>query len=129
MPDYAAISAPLHELLENCCSQVGGRTSKKLTKLSVSTLWEPTHTNTVHTLQQTVFEQTELAYPNPDFDICLRTDASDIHWCGVLTQVNKHNRHLPLENQFHESPCFVSGSFNSTSKSWTTAENEAYAVV
>lgn len=104
---YAAISAQLHELLGKFCSQVGGRTSKTLGKLSLFQLWEPTHS--------TILEQTKLAYPNPDTVICIYTDASDVHWSGVLTQVSKLGRHLPLEEQLHEPLGSISGSFNSTS--------------
>ena len=64
-----------------------------------------------------------------DHDIVLSTDASETHWSGVLTQVPKEDRKLPLEDQRHKPMGFVSGRFKKASFAWAIVEEEAYAIL
>jgi hypothetical protein len=115
--------------LEDCYAEVGGRTKKKLRQLSLTPEWGPAHQRSFDQLKQHLADQTKLAFPKPDYDICLCTDASETHWSGVLTQVRKTDRHLPIEEKRHEPLGFLSGSFKGPLASWAVVEKEAYSIV
>jgi RNase H-like domain found in reverse transcriptase len=115
--------------LEDCYAEVGGRTKKKLRQLSLTPEWGPAHQRSFDQLKQHLADQTKLAFPKPDYDICLCTDASETHWSGVLTQVRKTDRHLPIEEKRHEPLGFLSGSFKGPLASWAIVEKEAYSIV
>lgn len=129
IPNYSELVAPLLALLEECYKAVGGRTKKKLGKFSLTSKWGTVHQSAFDTLKSNLEEQIKLAFPKPGYDIVLCTDASETHWSGVLTQVKKEERQLPLEDQRHEPLGFVSGSFKKASFSWATVEKEAFAVL
>lgn len=129
IPGYSELAAPLLELLELCYKEVGGRTRKKPGKLSLTSRWGTRHQASFDGLKTALEDQIKLAYPKPDYDMVLCTDASESHWSGVLTQVRKSERHLPVQDQTHEPLGFVSGSFKKAAFSWATVKKEAYAVV
>ena len=129
IPDYARIAAPLLQLLEDCYKHVGGRTKRKLGKLSLMPIWEAVHQQAFEDLRQSLEHQIKLAFPKPEYDMVLCTDASETHWSGVLTQVRKSERNIPLKEQRHEPLGFVSGSFKKALLAWSTVEKEAFAVV
>lgn len=129
IPDYARISAPLLQLLEECYKNVGGRTKRKLGKLSLIPTWGAEHQQSFDQLRESLENQIKLAFPKPEYDTVLCTDASETHWSGVLTQVRKSERQLPLCEQRHEPLGFVSGSFKKALLAWSTVEKEAFAVV
>jgi RNase H-like domain found in reverse transcriptase len=127
--NYAEVAAPLLGLLEDCYAEVGGRTKQKLRQLSLTPKWGPARQHSIDQLKQHLADQTKLAFPKPDYDICLCTDASETHGSGVLTQVRKTDRHLPIEEQRHEPLAFLSGSFKGPLVSWAIVEKEAYSIV
>jgi RNase H-like domain found in reverse transcriptase len=79
--------------------------------------------------KQQLTNQVKLSYPKEDYDLVLCTDASEMHWSGVLTQVPK-DQLVPASGRATNEPLgFLSGSFGGPSKSWSIVVNEAYAVV
>jgi RNase H-like domain found in reverse transcriptase len=106
---------------------VGG--PRRNCQLSLTPKWGPAHQRYFDQLKQHLADQTKLAFPKPDYEICLCTDASETHWSGVLTQVRKTDRHLPIEEQRHEPLGFLSGPFKDPLASWATVEKEAYSIV
>ncbi|KAH9108266.1 hypothetical protein LEN26_014132 [Aphanomyces euteiches] len=62
-------------------------------------------------------------------EVCLFTDASDLFWGAVATQVPLSDLDLHLEEQRHEPLAIVSGSFTGASQRWPIVEKEAYAMM
>jgi hypothetical protein len=62
-PNYAEVVASLLGLLEDCYSEVGGRTKKKLRQLPLTPKWGPTHQRSFDQLKQHLAVQTKLAFP------------------------------------------------------------------
>jgi hypothetical protein len=73
--NYAEVAAPLLGLLEDGHAEVGGRTTKKLRQLSLTPKWGLAHQRSFDQLKQHLADQTKLAFPKPDYDICLCTGA------------------------------------------------------
>ncbi|ETV71271.1 hypothetical protein H257_13409 [Aphanomyces astaci] len=70
-----------------------------------------------------------LWHTREDMTVCVFTDASDLFWGAVATEVPPANLDLPLEDQRHQPLAFISGSFSGASARWPIVEKEAYAVV
>jgi RNase H-like domain found in reverse transcriptase len=117
-PNYAEVATLLLGLLEDCYAEVGGRTKKKLRQLFSTPKWGPAHRRSFDQLKQHLADQTKLVFPKPDSNICLCTDASEIHWSGVLALVQTTDRHQQIEEQRHEPLGFVTGSFKVRSHQW-----------
>lgn len=128
IPCFAEVAAPLHSLLERCYKAVGGRTRRRLGTSRLGDWWADAHDVAFNALRANLIAQTKLTFPQPDCELCLCTDASTDHWAGVLTQVPRSQRNLPLKDQDHSPLGFVSGSFTGASASWAIVEKEAFAV-
>ncbi|KAF0704619.1 hypothetical protein AaE_014847, partial [Aphanomyces astaci] len=69
------------------------------------------------------------SHPREDMTVCVFTDASDLFWGAVATQVPPADLDLPLDDQRHQPLAFISGSFSGASARWPIVEKEAYGVV
>ena len=70
-----------------------------------------------------------LAHPNPEWDMCVFTDASESHWGSVITQCVPGTLELPFDEQVHQPLLFLSGAFKSSSLRWPIIDKEAFAIV
>ena len=70
-----------------------------------------------------------LAHPNFANEFCLFTDASDLHWGVVLTQLNDKNKASKVYERHHEPLAFLSGSFSGSQLRWSIVEKEAYPII
>ena len=61
--------------------------------------------------------------------LCVFTDASDLHWGAVITQVPQDQLGNEFEKQEHQPLMFLSGTFSGAAKRWSVAEKEAFAIV
>ena len=130
IPDYAKRIEPLHNLLETCYKEVGGkRTKRALRNLNIADKWGAEHDSTFASIKSQLASTVKLAYPRPDAFMCLFTDASDTHWSAILTQVPESQRRKLIEDQDHEPLCFLSGAFTGSSANWSMPEKEGFAVV
>ncbi|KAH9117116.1 hypothetical protein AeMF1_009017 [Aphanomyces euteiches] len=70
----------------------------------------------------------DLSHPRADATLCLFTDASDQGWSIIVTQVDKFDDELPIQEQSHEMLVCQSGMFTGAQKSWSVIEKEAYPI-
>jgi hypothetical protein len=68
------------------------------------------------------------AHPDTKQRVCVFTDASDVLYSGIITQLPKHHLGLPVHDQQHQPLAFTSGSFRGSQERWTVPEKEAFAV-
>jgi RNase H-like domain found in reverse transcriptase len=74
-------------------------------------------------------ESMTLAFPDPDKRICVWTNASDRFYAGLVTQIDKKQLDLPMEEQDHQPLAFLSGEFKGAQLRWTVPEKEGFAIV
>lgn len=129
IPTYAETIAPLHNLMEKVYQNVGSRTKRAVSKISLTSLWGPPHDDAFATIKRQLAAATRLAHPKVGSELCLFTDASDTHWAAVLTQVPREDRRKAIDKQMHEPLCFLSGAFKGSSQNWSVPEKEGFAVV
>jgi hypothetical protein len=70
-----------------------------------------------------------LAFTDPDKRICVLTDASDLFYAGLVTQIDEEQLDLPMEEQDHQPLAFLSGDFKGAQLRWTVPEKEGFAIV
>jgi RNase H-like domain found in reverse transcriptase len=70
-----------------------------------------------------------LAFPDPDKRIFVLTDASDLFFAGMVTQIDEEQLDLPMEEQDHQPLAFLSGEFKGAQLRWTVQEKKSFAIV
>ncbi|OWZ06562.1 hypothetical protein PHMEG_00021163 [Phytophthora megakarya] len=70
-----------------------------------------------------------LAFPQEGSTMCLLTDASDIGWPVVVTQVTDWKPNTEVQNQQHDLLVWLSGSFTESQCHWSIIEKESYPII
>ncbi|ETV82186.1 hypothetical protein H257_04897 [Aphanomyces astaci] len=122
IPGYNQLVDPLRHLLDVATKAAG---SCKKTALVRSSDYLKCFNDVKHALAHVV----PLSHPREDMTVCVFTDASDLFWGAVATQVPPADLDLPLEDQRHQRLAFINGSFFGASARWPIVEKEAYAMV
>jgi hypothetical protein len=112
------------ELLEQVCKVAGAK--DKVAKVTLDDAgWTKAHRDCFETLSGSAVM---LAHPDPTKRVCVFTDASDLHWGAVISQVSMDSMDKPVEDQDHAPLMFVSGTFSGAASRWAIVEKEAYAI-
>jgi hypothetical protein len=118
------------ELLEQVCKVAGGRTKGKVAKVTLDDVgWTEAHSDSFETCKRIIGCAALLAHPDPTKLVCVFTDASDLHWGAVISQVSMDSMYKPVGDKDHAPLIFVSGTFSGAASRWAIVEKEAYALV
>lgn len=130
IPNYTALVADLHGILETAATVAKGRKKAQLHRVELARVdWGPPQEAAMKGVKDALLRMVPLAHPKADWSVCLFTDASDAHWGAVVTQIPPDDIGLPLEHQRHAPLAFLSGSFNGASSRWPIIDKEAFAIV
>ena len=109
VPQYAQLSAPLHDM-------IAGYTKKSRQKLQ----WTDELLRTYETFKSNVENCTKLFFVDEQKPVFLNTDASN-HGIGAsLFQVDDVNKKIPIQ--------FISKKLNNTELGWNIVEKEMYSI-
>ncbi|KAG3199075.1 hypothetical protein PC128_g5559 [Phytophthora cactorum] len=70
-----------------------------------------------------------LDFPDESATTCSFTDASDIGWTAIITQVKEYDPRRPATEQQHRLIQCLSGTFCGSQLNWTVIEKEALPIV
>ncbi len=130
IPGFNKLTAVLANALEDVYAEAGKRTRKEAAKVILAGgIWKDMQQKSFVALKVATHAVVTLEHPDPSKTMCLFTDASDLHWAGVLTQIPSADNDLLFEEQNHAPLPFLSVLFTESSSRWSTAENEAFAIV
>jgi RNase H-like domain found in reverse transcriptase len=129
LPLFAEKSAPLQDLLEVVYQEAKGRIKKKTTSVSLEEKWKETCEKAFRQLQEDVQTLMTTAHPDLKQRVCVFTDASDLFYSGMITQVPEHHLDLPVHDQQHQPLAFTSGRFRCSQERWTIPEKEALSII
>ena len=93
----------------------------RLTQKDMSFVWDKNCENAFQTIKEQLMSSPVLAFPEPNGDYILYTDASDVGVGAVLVQEDGEGEERVIS--------YASKAFSGSEKNWTTTEKEAYAVV
>jgi hypothetical protein len=105
--------APLQAALAKVFEGKSRRYKKAAAAVSLLHLWGPEKQANFKYLQASIVESMTLAFPDPNKKICVLTDTSDRLYAGLVTQIDEEQLDLPMEEQDHQPPAFLSGEFKS----------------
>lgn len=129
IPMFSTIIRPLSELLEAVYQLAGKRTKRAVSTISLDKIWTTEHNNAFEQCKQALINQITLVHRNTALRLCVYTDASDLNWSGLVTQVPHEDLPLDHEHQRHEPMAFLSGAFAGAQLRWSTLEKEGYAIM
>lgn len=100
----------LYKILEHNYTPYGTRKKTRLANRPISA-WGTEQNDAVDNIIQAIKQKVALANPDPTERLRLFTDASELNWSGVLTQVqqNELNSAVPTQERNHHPVAFVSG--------------------
>jgi hypothetical protein len=130
IPNYAPTVAPLLNFLELVYQKVGSRKKQRVDAADLHSLgWSNTEDLAFHKCQQMLLTATTTAHIDDKKRICVFTDASDLFWGAIVTQIPPEDLTLPLSEQRHEPLAFLSSAFKGAQLNWATVEKEAFSIV
>ncbi|GMF28006.1 unnamed protein product [Phytophthora lilii] len=80
-------------------------------------------------VKQALADSATLAFPKPDSEMVLLTDASDIGWSVIVPQVPCWDSDGDIQDQQHELLICLGGTFTGAQRNWSVIEKEAYPIV
>lgn len=130
IPAFSVVIRPLSEFLEKVYNATGKRTRQAAARILLSTLdWGKTEQDAFDRCKAAVEQQVTLAHRDISRRLCVYTDASDLIWSGIVTQVPPEDLSLPHVDQRHQPLSFLSGHFTGPQLGWSTLEKEAFAIM
>lgn len=88
IPQFQSLVRPLHELLESVYLNTRKRTKRAVARVSLDALgWTPELSSAFESCKRAFIDRVTLAPRNECKRMCIYTDASDMHWSGIVTQV------------------------------------------
>jgi hypothetical protein len=126
------VAAPLQQLLENKMKGATVRTKTAASRQIITpTEWTAGCATAWEGTRLLLLDSVKLAHPKPEehYATCLFTDASDLHWGVMVTQVPHEDMVLPITEMRHEPLAFLSDSFKGSELNWSVTDKEAWAIV
>ena len=123
--DFARLAKPLNEKL------VLATTGKKKTKRvanGVKIAMSDEDRSHFDALKFAIIKSVTLSFPVPGAKICMFTDASDLGWGIIITQVIQWDKKKLAHEQEHQMLHCQSGTFNGAQLNWSIVEKECYPV-
>ena len=88
--------------MERVYDRAGKRTKRAVSRVLLSTLdWGKTELDAFKQCQQSLAHQVTLAHRDSTQRLCVYTDASDMAWSGIVSQVPLEDVHKPHAAQRH----------------------------
>jgi hypothetical protein len=130
IPQFATLVHPLQELLVQALAQCKRKTSRVAAKASLKDLWTEAHASAFHKIKEGVANAVKLAHIRDDATLCLFTDASDLFYGAILTQIPAENFDATGDpNEWpHEPLGFISGAFKHAQLRWSVCDKEGFAI-
>lgn len=126
IPDFARAIQPLQDRL---AIALNGTKKTKRTANGIVLSLDAIELDCFQTMKQKLAKSLLLAHPASEATMCLFTDASDMGWAIVLTQVHKWCPDTSINEQQHQFLACLSGLFRGPEMNWSVTENEAFPIV
>jgi RNase H-like domain found in reverse transcriptase len=111
IPNYSKRVTSLQGALAKVFEGKIRSTKKAADAVSLLHLWRPEDQAAFKCLQGAVMESMALAFPDPDKRIFVLTDASNLFYSGLVTQIHEDKIDLFIEEQNHRPLALLSGEF------------------
>ena len=123
--DFARISKPLNQKLNKATE---GKKKSKRAASAVKLEFTNEDKHNFDQLKDAIMHSIALSFPIPESNMCLFTDASDLGWAIIITQVLKWDKSKLAHEQEHHMLHCQSGTFSGAQLNWSIVEKECYPV-
>eukprot|EP00644_Phytophthora_capsici_P002645 jgi/Phyca11/105554/e_gw1.11.774.1 len=117
--DYARLARPLQDTLDKAMAQASRRTKRVAAGIPI-TLTEQ-ECEAYDAVKQALADTATLAFPKPDSEMVLLTDASDIGWSVIVSHWKSD---ADIQDQQHELLICLGGTFTGAQRNWSVIEKE-----
>ncbi len=127
--NFTELADPMFRELERAYTICGSRERKKVRRVALE--WTESLDISFNMIRNKLIENTYLQFPNPNMELFLFTDSSDLFWSAVLMQSPRclQREEVALEDREYKPLGFASGRFNDTESRWDTQSKETAAVL
>ncbi|KAJ8576744.1 hypothetical protein ON010_g2463 [Phytophthora cinnamomi] len=125
--DFARVAKPLQEKLDEALATATRRTKRVASGIALDL--GGSGRQAFDELKGKLQNAATLAFPEPHAVMCLITDASDVGYGLIVTQVRSWQAKKPVAEQQHELLVCVSGTFTGSKRNWSVIEKEAYPII
>lgn len=127
---FTNLLMPLHDFMERIYGVANSRKKRSVSRYLLSDQgWGQMELDAFEDCKKALTNQVTLSHCDPLQRLCVYTDASEMVWLGILTQVPICDVSKPHAQQRHSTLAFLSGRFDTTKLGWSILEKEAYAVL
>ena len=74
-------------------------------------------------------DSAQLQHPSQDSTVCVFTDASDVGWAAVATQVREFNLAKSIDQQAYEMIAYIDGVCKGAQCQWSVNDKERCPIV
>lgn len=129
LPEFSNLIEPLHLFMETVHDANTSRKRTAVARIQLRSVgWGEEHDDTFNRCKRTLSHKVTLVHSDPNKQLCVYTDASDMVWSGVNTQVPVSEANKPHAEKRHETLAFLSGRFDYRQSRWSILEKEGLAI-
>jgi hypothetical protein len=125
--DYARTVRPLQECLDAAMTTATKKTKRVASGIGIELSEQ--EQKTFVAVKELLANHVMRAFPREEATMCLLTDASDIGWSVIVTQIIDWKPDVPVAQQQHELLVCLSGTFTGSEQNWSVIEKEAYPII
>ncbi|ETL83427.1 hypothetical protein L917_16625 [Phytophthora nicotianae] len=123
--DYARQVAPLQRKLDDALASTR-RTKRVAAGIAIE--FDAAEKVAFDHVKDMLATAVTLDFPDDSATSCLLTDASDVGWAVIVTQVQDFDIKVPLQDQQHRLIECLSGTFTGSQLNWTVIEKAAFPI-
>lgn len=128
--NFSAIIRPLSKFLEQLYDQAGKRTKSAAGRIILFSMgWGKTHGNAFRRCSTALEQPVTRAHRYCSTCLCVYTDASDIIWSSIITQIPPGDLSKEHVDRHYQPIAFLSGHFFGPQLEGFTLEKKAFAVM
>ncbi|OWZ14904.1 hypothetical protein PHMEG_00011538 [Phytophthora megakarya] len=125
--DYGRLVRPLQDKFDSAMATASRRTKRIASGIPITLC--TAELRAFDQLKEALSTSATLAFPKPEAETILITDASDVGWSVIVTQVADWKAETSIHEQEHELLVCVGGTFTGAQRNWSVIEKEAYPIV
>lgn len=125
--DYGRLVRPLQEKFDSVMAHTSKRTKRVASGIPI--MLSAAELEAFDKLKDALAGSAMLASPKMEAETILVTDASDVGWSVIVTQVIDWKAQIPIHEQEHELLVCMGGTFTVAQRNWSVIEKEAYPII
>eukprot|EP00644_Phytophthora_capsici_P019711 jgi/Phyca11/133830/e_gw1.799.4.1 len=125
--DYGRLVRPLQEKFDSVMAHTSKRTKRVASGILI--MLSAAELEAFEKLKDALAVSAIPAFPKAESETILVTDASDVGWSVIVTQVTDWKAQIPIHEQEHELLVCMGGTFTGAQRNWSIIEKEECPII